>query len=138
MSNSLSFFYIIISGDSMRKIVVLIILLVLIIINVACDKKKNNKSVKEGKGDLIIEYTSSPQELANTMYYIRIYDNKKVSDRIRITKVKICLILGFVNLLQRYALFSERPNVFGLFAKSTCQSSLTLMKLRGDFVYLYT
>ena len=62
----------------MRKIILLIVLLVLIIINVACDKKKNNNVVKEGKGDLIIEYTSSPQELANTTYYIRIYDNKKV------------------------------------------------------------
>ena len=62
----------------MRKIILLIVLLVLIVINVFMDKRNNNSNKKEGKGDLIIEYTRSSQELANSTYYIRIYDNTKV------------------------------------------------------------
>lgn len=63
----------------MRRIALLLVLFALVILSVACNKKKNNNVIiKEGKGNLIIEYTSSAQELANSTYYIKIYDNKKI------------------------------------------------------------
>ena len=62
----------------MRKIILVIVLLILIVINIISDNRSKNNDVKEGKGDLLIEYTSSAQELANSTYYIRVYDNKKI------------------------------------------------------------
>ena len=55
-----------------------ILLLIIAIVVTACAKnnKKDNKVIKGN--ELLIEYSNSPQELANSTFIIKIYDNRVV------------------------------------------------------------
>lgn len=53
---------------------VLLIVFVLLLLS-GCEEEM---IVRNGNGNLIIEYTNEPQALMNHKYYIRIYDNKEI------------------------------------------------------------